>query len=174
MKLTKIAQLVAVASLASAASVYASTGIVTFNGAVTAKTCDVDLDVNGIASATGIVELGTIDVDSVGDTVDLVFTPVKPGTTDPCENIAKMKMSWEGPALGTAGIVNSNGNATGSIVELALKTAPTSLVTRATPMYEFTPASPGDPVSAEFTAQLKSASTAGSFNATTTYSIVYE
>ncbi|WP_158116710.1 hypothetical protein [Vibrio cincinnatiensis] len=169
MKLTKIAQFIAVTSLFSSASVFASTGTITFTGAVTNKTCDIILDVDGLTNGSGMIDLGTAAVSDVGEVKHITLTPVNPGTEEECTGVGELTMTWQGP-LGASGIENANGSATGTTVELKVDGGTAITSTNTTHNFDF---SVGDR-EIKYTAQLKAGDVAGTYSATTTYAIVYE
>lgn len=166
MKLTKIAQFIAVTSLFSAASVYASTGTITFTGAVTSTTCDIVLDVDGLTNGSGMIDLGTAEVSGVGTLTTITLSPVDPGTTTQCTGVGELTMTWQGP-LGATGIENASGSAIGTTVELKVDGG--AAVTSTNTSHDFDLAT--DEI--KYTAQLKAGDTAGTYSATTTYAIVY-
>ena len=165
MKTTLLA-MATIASLGMTATAQAAD--VTFTGAVSAKTCELVPEVDG--GVNNLVDLGTVDVNSLGGVVQFTF---KAKEIANCASGGMLtEMQWSGAALGAIGLNATSGSADDATVLLVAKGTKDVNITKTTDIAEFTVEQVTAGVT--YTAQLKSGAKAGTFRTAAAYSVAYK
>ncbi|EEH8383377.1 hypothetical protein G3142_005452 [Salmonella enterica subsp. enterica serovar Montevideo] len=119
MKLKNIALSTAMAAvMMSGVAQAADSGQVSFMGAVTAKTCDIETSVNG--AVTDLVQLGTVVAGSgdAGKSEKEFTLKIKDAATCDVTATPAAFVSWNGSSLNSQGLANSNGTAADAEIKL--------------------------------------------------------
>ncbi|EGJ8836519.1 fimbrial protein [Escherichia coli] len=176
-----IASIVALGMVSGAAQ--ATEHDVTFNGSVTAVTCD--LEVTGEGSHSGLpnmVDLGQAELGSRGKLVNFAFKPSQTNnnqqTCDNMEDTGTATLTWYGTSFDGTGLGKTAGTAEGAYVELMATNATADNnqpITASGTSHDFSPSelkTGGDGL--QYSAQLVSGSEAGDFEAVARYAFSYK
>lgn len=159
----------------SQSAMAASAGTVTFTGAVSAKTCDLVVESNGVTGAN--VDVGVAQVNTSGTAVDFVLKQSATNNTD-CNALTAADTAliyWSGNLTpdGFANQYAAGTTATGAYVVLKPVNGKTNVaITQTGDSTEFA----GNEVKdngAKYTATLMGKATAGKFSTTATFNVTY-
>lgn len=161
----------AIAMTMTAGSAMASQGEVQFFGSVTSQTCDLAPEVGG--SVNKLIQLGTVSVGGEGKAVSFTLKAKDPANCTEADKLGA-HISWVGN-LGTNGIENQTGTATGAHVVLQATNAAQGQdkpVTNANSTITFDQGKLADGY--QFTAKLKGGTEAGDYKSAVAYAVAYK
>ena len=92
-----------------------NSGNIQFIGSVTSKTCDIVTDVNG--ATKDVINLGTATIGNSAPAVSFALKVKDPGSCD-LTGTTDTEITFASPALGSTGLTNTGGTATGAWVSL--------------------------------------------------------
>lgn len=162
----------AIAMTMTAGSAMASSGDIQFFGNVTAATCDVTPEVNG--NVSNLIQLGTVEKNSKGGDVDLIFKATDNNGGDCADMTGKTaSIAWSGN-LTTDGIGAQTGLATDAYVVLTPDNGIDSeAITSSDNVSEFN----ADEVTKDglkFKAYLQGGNKVGDFHTAVAYAVTYK
>lgn len=156
----------------------ADNGEVSFLGAVTSKTCDIEVTVGG--SVNNLVQLGNTAKGQSSVPVPFELTLKDAAACDlTAAGVTGAFVTWDSVSLNSNGISNLRGTATDADVVLKAKNSKTAdeLVTKAKNSIEFLPATISTDKAFKFEANIKSdavTGTAGSVDTTAAFTVHYQ
>ncbi|CAH0530014.1 hypothetical protein [Vibrio hippocampi] len=175
MSFSKKAVAIACGSLLMGAQAFASTGTVTFTGAVTSVTCDTSVvDGAGVAIPSNIIDLGTSAVSSTAPVVDFYIVSEAVGG-GACAVTGNSETVWSSPTMLAGSIANNGGSATDATMTLVSKSATNGDVniSTTTAKADFTNTETLAAGGMHYEAQLVGGTVPGNFNTTGTYNVAY-
>lgn len=174
MKLKKIILSSAISAVMMAGSVHAAeSGQVSFLGAVTAKTCDIETVVDG--AVNNLIQLGTVAVGQTGTEKEFTLKLKDAKSCDLAQAPAAF-VTWNGSSLDQSGINNVSGDAKDAKIKLTAvnsKTPNTAINSTANDI-EFVSANVKTDGGFKFKAQLVGGQQKGSVESAAAYAIRYQ
>ena len=150
-------------------------GDISFLGAVTSKTCDIETEVEG--AVKNLVQLGNVTVGATSAPVEFMLKLKDPTCVDPTATNGAF-VTWNASSLDAEGVANIRGTATKASVKLkALNSANANknLVNSSNNTIEFTPGTVKTDGGYKFQAELesKTGGTMGSVDTSAAFTVHY-
>lgn len=148
-----------------------NSGNIQFVGSVTSKTCDIVTDVNG--ATKDVINLGTTAISTAATPVSFALKAKDPAGCDLAAT-PSTEITFASPAIGSTGLTNTGGTATGAWVSLTPNNA-----TVATPITAGAVTATVDSTTfladgAKFDAMLTGGTVAGTYASEVSYAVAYK